>query len=36
MNKDIEEIKNAIDSLIIESALNTTHLKTLTIAFHEL
>ena len=36
MSKDLEEVKNLVDSLLIEAALNTAHLKTLTIAFHEL
>jgi acyl-[acyl carrier protein]--UDP-N-acetylglucosamine O-acyltransferase len=36
MVNDIQEIKNTLDSLIIETALNTAHLKTLTIAFHQL
>jgi hypothetical protein len=36
MENKIEELQNTLDSVIVEIALNTAHLKTLTIAFHEL
>lgn len=36
MSEKIEELSSTLDTLIIECALNTAHLKTLTLAFHEL
>ncbi|EKT4520531.1 hypothetical protein [Flavobacterium psychrophilum] len=36
MKNEIESIKNTLDQLLIETALNTAHLQTLTLGYFEL